>query len=180
MSTRSVANPLAAAVLVSRLIPVPAEVIVKTFVPTPKTVFNLSVVPFRCVVINVVAVLVSNLTEGFTVIVSVCATASPVVSVAVIVCTYTPVAAVGETTTFAELTVVVSNVIPLRVGVIVMVLLPRPFVAVRVSLRPPTPAPIASALDVEYVLVSEYAAMPYVNARYSSTCLISASVSALS
>jgi hypothetical protein len=84
VSTRSVANPLAAAVLVSRVIPVAAGVIVNTFVPTPNTVFNRSAEPLRCVVIKVVAVLVSNLTEGFTVIVSVCATASPVVSVAVI------------------------------------------------------------------------------------------------
>jgi hypothetical protein len=147
VSTLRVANPLAA-VLVSKLMPVATGVIVNTFVPTPKTVFNRSVVPFRCVVTSVVAVLVSNFTDGFTVIVSVCVAVSPVASVAVSDCVYTPVAAVGEITTTAAFAVVVSKVIPLRVGDIVMILFPSPFVAVYVSLLPPTPAPIASEVDV--------------------------------
>ena len=85
VSTRSVAKPLAA-VEVSRVIPVPADVMVKIFVPTPKTVLSRRVAPRLCVVINVVAVEVSNLTAGFTVIVNVCVEVSPVVSVAVMIC----------------------------------------------------------------------------------------------
>ena len=85
VSTRSVAKPLAA-VEVSRVIPVPADVMVKTFVPTPKTVFSRREAGLRCVVISVVAVEVSNLADGLTVIVKVCVDVSPTPSVAVSIC----------------------------------------------------------------------------------------------
>ena len=85
VSTRSVAKPLAA-VEVSRVIPVPAEVMVKTFAPTPKTVLSRSDAGLRCVVISVVAVDVSNLADGLTVIVKVCVDVSPIPSVAVSIC----------------------------------------------------------------------------------------------
>ena len=154
VSTRSVAKPLAA-VEVSRVMPVPADVIVNTFVPTPKTVLSRRVAPRLCVVVMVVAVLVSNLTEEFTVTFSRNVEVSPNPSVAIMFWAYVPDATVGETTSATEFAVVVSRLKPDLSGDIENDRELKPSAAVKVSLRPPTPAPIARDCDVGYVLAGD-------------------------
>ena len=57
---------------------------------------------------------------------------------------YVPDATVGETTSATPFAVEVSREKPDRNGVVLNVLVLNPSTAVRVSLRPPTPAPIAT------------------------------------
>ena len=114
---------------------------VTTLPEVPPVMFNLDDAAVPKVVVSEMGFSTDHLTGAATVTVTTWLTDNPILSVTVIVSRYVPVATREETTKAAPLAVDVSIENPDLTGVSEKVRVPEPPDAVKVSLRPPTPAP---------------------------------------